>query len=42
MEPSITIELRRQLEAIRAFERKNAPSRLSQFGYWFEFLLTWR
>ena len=39
MEPSTTIQLRKQLEAIKEFERKNAPSRLSYFGYWGELIL---
>jgi hypothetical protein len=39
MEPSTAIDLRRQLEAIKEFERKNAPSKTSYFGYWGELLL---
>ena len=39
MEPTTTIELRRQLEAIKEFERKNAPSKTSYVGYWGELLL---
>jgi hypothetical protein len=38
MNPETIIQLRQQLEAIREFERKNAPSRFSYAGYWGEFL----
>jgi hypothetical protein len=38
MNPETIIQLRQQLEALREFERKNAPSRLSLVGYWGEFL----
>ena len=39
MEPSIIIQLRLQLEALKKFERLNAPSRFSYFGYLGELFL---
>lgn len=39
MNPETIIQLRQQLEAIKEFERKNAPRRYSYAGYWGEFLL---
>lgn len=39
MEPTTIIQLRHQLEAIKEFERNNAPSKLSFFGSWGEVLL---
>ena len=39
MEPSTTIQLRHQLEAIKEFERKNAPSKMSYYSYWVELLV---
>ena len=39
MEPSIINQLRLQLEALKKFERLNAPSRLSYFGYLGELFL---
>jgi hypothetical protein len=39
MNPETIIQLRQQLEAIREFQRKNAPWRYSYVGYWGEFLM---
>jgi hypothetical protein len=39
MEPTTIIQLRVQLEAIKEFERKNAPHRWRVFGNWGEVLL---
>ena len=39
MNPETVIQLRQQLEAIKEFERKNAPRKYSYAGYWGEFLL---
>lgn len=39
MNPETIIQLRQQLEALREFERKNAPSRFSHVSYWGEFLV---
>ena len=33
MEPNTIIQLRQKLESIKEFQKKNAPSRLSYFGY---------
>jgi hypothetical protein len=39
MNPEIIIQLRRQLEAIKEFEQKNAPRRYGYVSYWGEFLV---
>ena len=39
MEPSSIIKLRQQLEALKKFERLNAPSKISYFGYLGEIFL---
>jgi hypothetical protein len=39
MNPETIIQLRQQLEAIKEFERKNAPGRYGYVGYWGEFLM---
>jgi hypothetical protein len=39
MEPSTTILLRQKLESLKEFQRLNAPSRLSYFGYLGELFL---
>jgi len=38
MEPSTKTQLRRQLQVLEEFDRKNAPNRLSLWGYWIELL----
>jgi hypothetical protein len=38
MELSTRIQLRRQLEILEEYDRKNAVNRLSLWGYWMEFL----
>ncbi len=39
MEPSILVQLRLRLEALKKFERLNAPSKFSYFGYLGELFL---
>jgi hypothetical protein len=39
MEPSTVIRIRQKIESIKEFQRLNAPSRLSYFGYLGEFFL---
>jgi hypothetical protein len=39
MNPDIIIQLRRQLEALKEFERNNASRKSSYLGYWGEFLV---
>jgi hypothetical protein len=39
MDPSKEVQLRAQLEALKKFERLNAPSRFSYFGYLGELFL---
>jgi hypothetical protein len=39
MNPETIVQLRQQIEAIKEFERKNAPWRYSYAGYWGEFLM---
>ena len=38
MEPSVVIQLRKELESLKHFRAKNAPNRLSYFGYICEFI----
>jgi hypothetical protein len=39
MNPDTVIQLRKQLEAIREFERKNTSGKYSYAGFWAEFLV---
>ena len=39
MEPSAIIEIRKQLEALKQFQEKNAPKRLAYAGYVAEFIV---
>ena len=39
MKPETRIALVRQLEAIKVFEQRNHPSRMSYFGWWGEVVL---
>jgi hypothetical protein len=38
MEPSAIMEIRKQLEALKQFQEKNAPKRLAYAGYVAEFM----
>jgi hypothetical protein len=38
MEPSVVIQLRKELESLKQFRAKNAPNRLSYIGYICEFI----
>jgi hypothetical protein len=38
MEPSVIIQLRKELESLKQFRAKNAPNRLSYIGYICEFI----
>jgi hypothetical protein len=38
MKPSVIIQLRKEFEVLKQFKAKNAPNRLSYFGYICEFI----